>query len=93
MAQLLDFTQDNRRKNTALIVAGDLNAGPLEVIPGFAKLGMITPQTNSTSVTKDQTLDYYSYEEANILGIARATVPDQPATDHRPVVVSWPMRP
>lgn len=87
LEEQMDFIKDNIKSGRPLVFAGDMNANPSEFIPEAAKLGMITPETSNTSLS-GRTIDFVSYRTEGILGLAKVSVENGHATDHRLIVFS-----
>lgn len=86
--KLMQFIEENHQDSRPTIFCGDLNSIPKNVIPRFAELGFITPETDGTSVN-GAVIDYCSYDEERTLGLGRVAVLDDYKTDHHPLLARW----
>lgn len=92
MKQLLRFAQKNTVDNRPTVLCGDLNAGRNSVIPAFAEIGFITPETGPTSTNNEETLDYCAYDDQGALALGDVRVVKKIRTDHYAIVGSWSVR-
>lgn len=93
LSGLLAFLKENTKPDRPTIFMGDLNAGSTEVIPAFASIGFVSPDTGGTSVTSGRTIDHVAYYVSDGLGLAKVSVLKNPKTDHYPLVAEWDLKP
>ena len=92
---LLKFVKDETKEDRPTIFCGDLNDTPENVIPRFASIGFITPQTAGTWAGESHnTIDYCSYTTGGaVLGLGSVAVLNEPyVTDHHSLVGAWTTR-
>jgi endonuclease/exonuclease/phosphatase family metal-dependent hydrolase len=90
---LLKYVKANTKPGRPTVFMGDLNAGSTEIIPAFASIGFVSPDTAATSVTSKRTIDHLAYYVTAGLGLAKTKVLPDPRTDHYPLEAEWDLKP
>ncbi len=91
-SDLLDFVRKETAPNRPTVFCGDLNSTPENVIPNFAELGFITPETGGTwTGPSNRTIDYCAYKPNEVFGLGKvAILPEK--TDHYALLGTWTTR-
>lgn len=92
LSKLLKFVDQQSSKASSTIFCGDLNDVPENIIPKFAEIGFITPETKGTwAGPSHKTIDYCAYKPGDTLGLGKVNVlPEK--TDHYALSGIWTSR-